>query len=108
MKVILSNKMQPITNQQLFILKHFFFYLYSCVWIFVTFITLYLMYSIYPCPAGTTRGEYFIVVVFLLCLPFVLLRQKGRVFYFRQECIFKTDQVIFVPEWPNEEFVSLC
>jgi hypothetical protein len=53
------------------------------------FITLDFIYSVYPCPAETIRG-YFITVVFLLCLPFVLLRQKGGVFFILdRECIFK-------------------
>jgi len=28
------------------------------------------------------------------------------IFYLDRDCIFKTGQVIFVPEWPNGEFVS--
>jgi hypothetical protein len=47
------------------------------------------IYSVYSCLAETIRG-YFITVVFLLCLPFVLLRQKGGVFFILdRECIFK-------------------
>jgi hypothetical protein len=41
-------------------------------------------------------------------LPFVPLRQKrGSNFYFRPGMYFQTSQVIFVPEWPNREFVSI-
>jgi hypothetical protein len=37
---------------------------------------------------------------FILCLSFVLLRQKWRVF-------FISSTSLFVPKWPNEEFVDL-
>jgi hypothetical protein len=41
-------------------------------------------------------------------LPFVPLRQKGGViFIFQPGKYFKTGQVIFVPEWPKGEFVSI-
>jgi hypothetical protein len=40
-----------------------------------------------------------IVVFFILCLPFVLLWQKGGVFFvFGPGMYFQTDQVFFVPE----------
>jgi hypothetical protein len=48
------------------------------------------------------------LVVSLLCLPFVPLRQKGRViFIFGPGMYFQTGQVIFVLEWPKGEFVSI-
>jgi hypothetical protein len=48
------------------------------------------------------------VVSLILCLPFVLLRQKGGVFFiFGPGMYFQTGQVIFVLEWPNGEFVSI-
>jgi hypothetical protein len=41
-------------------------------------------------------------------LPFVPLLQKGGViFIFGPEMYFQTGQVIFVPEWPKGEFVSI-
>jgi hypothetical protein len=44
----------------------------------------------------------------ILCLPFVLLRQKGGVFFiFVPGVYFQTGQVIFVPQWPKGEFVSI-
>jgi len=44
----------------------------------------------------------------MLCLPFVILRQKGRVFlFFELVFVLLTDQVNFVLEWPKGEFVSL-
>jgi len=46
-------------------------------------------YSIYPCPAETLRGSKYFVVFLILVLPFVLLRQKGEVFfYLNRDCIF--------------------
>jgi hypothetical protein len=38
-------------------------------------------------------------------LPFVT--KRGSNFLFGTGMYFQTDQVIFVPEWPNEEFVSI-
>jgi hypothetical protein len=44
----------------------------------------------------------------ILYLPFVLLRQKGGVFFiFGPGMFFQTGQVIFVPEWPKGKFVSI-
>jgi hypothetical protein len=40
-------------------------------------------------------------------LPFVLLWQKGGVIFIWTEIVFFNGQVIFVPEWPKGEFVSL-
>jgi hypothetical protein len=41
-------------------------------------------------------------------LPFVPLRQKGGViFIFGPGMYFQNGQVIFVPEWPKGEFVSI-
>jgi hypothetical protein len=41
-------------------------------------------------------------------LPFVLLRQKGGVFFgFGLGMYFKIGQVIFIPKWPKGKFVSL-
>jgi len=41
-------------------------------------------------------------------LPFVPLLQKGGViFIFGPRMYFQTGQVIFVPEWPKGEFVSI-
>jgi hypothetical protein len=49
-----------------------------------------------------TIGFYYSV------LPFVPLRQKGGViFIFGLGMYFQTGQVIFVPEWPKGEFVSI-
>jgi hypothetical protein len=41
----------------------------------------------------------------LLYLSFVLLRKKGE-YCFWTGFVFLTGQVIFVPKWPNGEFVS--
>jgi hypothetical protein len=44
----------------------------------------------------------------ILCLPFVILRQKGGLFFvLDQECISKPVKCFFVPEWPKGEFVSI-
>jgi hypothetical protein len=44
----------------------------------------------------------------ILCLPFVLLRQKGGVFFVHGPGMyFQIGQVFFVPEWPKREFVSI-
>jgi hypothetical protein len=44
----------------------------------------------------------------ILCLPFVILRQKGGVFFvFGPGMYFQTGQMFFVPEWPKGEFVSI-
>jgi len=68
-----------------------------CLWIFYTLFTLILLRH----QGGVFDGFS------ILCLPFVLLRQKGGVFFVLDwESIFKTGQVIFVPEWPKGEFVS--
>jgi hypothetical protein len=38
----------------------------------------------------------------------VFLRKKWGVFFdLDWDCIFKTGQVIFIPEWPKGEFASL-
>jgi predicted membrane channel-forming protein YqfA (hemolysin III family) len=59
-------------------------------------------------------GVIFVVLLLLLCFPFVPLRQKGGVIFdLDRDCIFwtgivfLTGQVIFVPEWPKGEFVRL-
>jgi hypothetical protein len=45
---------------------------------------------------------------FILCLPFILLRQKKGVFFvLDRECIFKPVKCFFVPELPKWEFVSI-
>jgi len=46
----------------------------------------------------------FLLLCFTLC-PFVTKRESN--FYFWIGIVLLTGQVIFVPEWPNEEFVSL-
>jgi hypothetical protein len=33
-------------------------------------------------------------------------KKRGSIFNFLNEILFLTSQVIFVPEWPNGEFVS--
>jgi hypothetical protein len=44
----------------------------------------------------------------ILCLPFVLLRQKVGVFFiFGPGMYFQAGQMIFVHEWPKWEFVSI-
>jgi hypothetical protein len=54
------------------------------------------------------RGVIFIpncfTTLFYLC-PFVT--KRGSNFYFGPGMYFQTDKVIFVPEWPKGEFVSL-
>jgi hypothetical protein len=48
------------------------------------------IYSVYPCLDETLRGINLLLVFLILCLPFVILRQKGRVFFVLDwECIFK-------------------
>jgi hypothetical protein len=43
----------------------------------------------------------------LLCFPGPSETVKGSNFYFRPRMYFQTGQVIFVPEWPKGEFVSI-
>jgi len=63
-----------------FILRHFF--LFSCFIIWKNFITLGFIYSFYPCPIETLNESNFICwFFFYFVLPFVLLRQKWRVFF---------------------------
>jgi hypothetical protein len=54
------------------------------------FLKLWILYSVYPCPAETLRGSNFIVVFlilyFTLC-PFET--KKGSIFYLDRDCIFK-------------------
>jgi hypothetical protein len=45
-----------------------------------------------------------LLLCFTLC-PFVT--KKGSNFYFGPGMYFQTGHVIFVPEWPNGEFVRL-
>jgi hypothetical protein len=47
-------------------------------------------------------GFYYSVLPFV---PFVI--KRGSNFYFFTRIVFSTGQVIFVPKWPNGEFVSL-
>jgi hypothetical protein len=70
-------------------------------WTHITLFTLVLLRSL--------GGLIFIAVGFYyFVLPFVSLWQKGGViFIFGPEIHFQTGQVIFVPEWPKEEFVRL-
>jgi uncharacterized membrane protein YpjA len=48
---------------------------------------------------------------FTLCLPFVIVRQKGGVFFGFIWCLdqqlFPNRSSVFVPEWPKGEFVSI-
>jgi hypothetical protein len=49
-----------------------------------------------------------IVSFYYSVLPFVPLRQKwGVIFIFRPGMYFQIGQLIFVPEWPNGEFVII-
>jgi hypothetical protein len=47
---------------------------------------------------------FFSLLYFTLC-PFET--KRGSNFYFQLGMYFQTDQVIFVPEWPKWEFVSI-
>jgi hypothetical protein len=83
-------------------------YFYSCFWIFVNFITLDFLYYIYLCPVETLRGSIFNCDFSILCLPFLLLRQKGRVFLFLgRECIFNWSSD-FCPKMVKEGVCQFC
>jgi predicted membrane channel-forming protein YqfA (hemolysin III family) len=47
------------------------------------------------------------LVFITLFYPLSLCDKKGNNFYFWTGIVFSTGQVIFVPEWPKGEFVSL-
>jgi hypothetical protein len=51
------------------------------------FLTVDFMYFVYPCPFETSRGSIFICGFSILCLLFVLLRQKGKYFIFYFLCL---------------------
>jgi hypothetical protein len=60
--------------------------------------------SSFVCFFGNVWLWFFSYILF----TFVLLRQKWGVFFiFGPGMYFQTDQVIFIPEWPNGEFVSI-
>jgi hypothetical protein len=62
----------------------------------------------FPGPSETVRGSNFYDSFYYSILPFVPLWQKGGViFIFGPGMYFQTGQVIFVPEWPKGEFVSI-
>jgi hypothetical protein len=84
------------------ILRHFDSFCY-----FVKNLNSY--YFVNPGPSETVRGSNFYDSWFYYSvLPFVPLWQKGGVILiFGQGMYFQTGQVIFVPEWPNGEFVSI-
>jgi len=89
-----------------FILRQFL--LLFLFWIFVNFYNSIFYLFCLPLSFWDIKGEYFIAgfyTIFTLC-PFET--KIGSIFCFGRECIFKTSQVIFVPEWPKGEFVSLC
>jgi len=53
-------------------------------------------------------GVIFDVVIFItMFYPLSLSDKKGSNFYFWTRIVILTGQVIFVPEWPKGEFVSL-
>jgi hypothetical protein len=67
-------------------------------------LTFGLYYSVYPCPFETFRESNFCVFdSYYFVLPFV----KWGVIFIWTGIVFLTGQVIFVPEWPKEEFVIL-
>jgi len=85
-----------------FILEHFI--------TFSVVITLGFILLCFPGPSETVRGSnfYFSWLILLLCFtlcPFVT--KRGSNFYFGPGMYFQTVQVIFVPEWPKGEFVSI-
>jgi hypothetical protein len=60
-----------------------------------------------PGPSETVRGSNFYDSWFLL-LCFTLCEKKGGVIFISGPGMyFQTGQVIFVPEWPKGEFVSI-
>jgi hypothetical protein len=68
-----------------------------------------LYYSVSRVLLRLLRGVIFIsvgcfITLFTLC-PFVT--KRGSNFYFGPGMYFQTGQVIFVPEWPKGEFVSI-
>jgi hypothetical protein len=70
----------------------------------VEYITLFTLVLLRPI-GGVIFGMF---DFYYYVLPFVPLWQKGGVIFdLDRDCIFKTGQVIFVPEWPKSEFVSL-
>jgi hypothetical protein len=75
---------------------------------FRMFLRVNFIYSVYPCPVKTSRGSILLLwsfyTLFTLC-PFET--KMGSMLVFRPRLYFLIGQVIFVPEWPNGEFVSL-
>jgi hypothetical protein len=70
----------------------------------VDYITLFSLVLLRPL-GGVILGVFdSYYSVFTLC-PFVTKRRSN--FYFWTGIVFLTGQVIFVPEWPKGEFVSL-
>jgi uncharacterized membrane protein len=74
---------------------------------YITFLSVDFIYSVYPCPVETSRGNILLLwsfyTLFTLC-PFET--KRGSIFLIRTGIVFLTGQVIFVPEWPKGEFVS--
>jgi hypothetical protein len=77
-------------------------------WIIVILFKLWVLFILYlPLSSWDFKGEYLWFFLYSI-LPFVILRQKGGVFFcFWTEFVFLTGQVIFVPELPKGEFVNL-
>jgi hypothetical protein len=70
-----------------------------CLWILYTLFTLVLL--------RYQGGVFWYCGLSILCLPFVPLRQKWRVYVsFWTINVFLTGLVNFLQEWPNGEFVS--
>lgn len=92
----------------------FFYFFYYCLFVvlrqfFCLLKLLDLYYSVSRVLLRPLGGVIFMTVSFYYSvLPFVSLWQKGGViFIFGPGMYFQTGQVIFVPEWPKGEFVSI-
>jgi hypothetical protein len=76
--------------------------------VFRTVFEIVFVYSVYPFPVETLRGSNFTYSFsHTLFYPLSFCDKKGEYFLFWTGIVFLTSQVIFVPEWPNGEFVSL-
>jgi hypothetical protein len=72
-------------------------------------ITVELILLCFLGPSETVRESNFysdgcFITLFTLCL---FVTKRGSNFYFGPGMYFQTGQVIFVPEWPKGEFVSI-
>jgi len=89
------------------------FFFFHSAWCFSFLLSVKrfdLYYSISRALLRPLGGVISMTVVFFLLLCFTLcpfVTKRGSNFYFWPGMYFQTGQVIFVPEWPKGEFVSI-